>query len=78
MASCARASLLGRISCTRLVTVRDLVLELMKERISSITTSTLNISCLVLFSRARESSVRNRKIHELFRIATKFGLCTMA
>lgn len=66
IASCARASLLGRISCTRLSIVRDLVLELMKEHRSSIITLTLNISCLVPFSRALESSVRDRNIHELF------------
>lgn len=62
----ARGSLLGRISCTRLTIVRDLVLESMKERRSSIITLTLNISCLVPFSRALESSVRDRDIHELF------------
>lgn len=66
IASCARASLLGRISCTRLSIVRDLVLESMKEPISSIITLTPNISYLVPFSRALGSSVRDRNIHELF------------
>ena len=66
IASCARASLLGRISCTRLSIVRALVLELMKERISSIITLTLNISCLVPFSPLEPSVRDNRNIHELF------------